>query len=59
MQKYYKYIDKMLYHLYDIDLQLNINKYEFKMQLTKYLNFILEVNKEISINPEKIKIIIK
>ena len=49
----------MLYHLYDIDLQLNIDKCEFKIWLTKYLNFILKAGKEISINFKKIKAIIK
>ena len=49
----------MLYYLYDINLQLNINKYKFKIQLIKYLNFILKVGKEIFINFKKIKIIIK
>ena len=31
LQKYYKYINKMLYHLYDVSLQLDIDKYEFKI----------------------------
>jgi len=49
----------MLYCLHDADLQLDINKCEFEMQLTKYLRFIVEVDKGISINPEKVKAIMK
>ena len=59
LQKYCKHVNKILYHLCDASLQLNINKYKFKTQLIKYLKFIMKASKRISINPEKIKVIIK
>ena len=59
LQKYYKYINKMLYHLYNINLQLNIDKCKFKIQLIKYLKFIVKADKRISINFKKIRAIMK
>ena len=40
-------------------LQLNINKCEFEMKTTKYLGFIIEINKGIIVDPAEIEIIIK
>ena len=49
----------MLYHLRDAGLQLDIDKCEFEMQLTKYLKFIMEADKRIFINLDKIKAIME
>ena len=40
-------------------LQLNVNKCEFKIKTTKYLGFIIEIDKNIIINQTKIEIKIK
>ena len=40
-------------------LQLNINKYEFKIEFTKYLKFIIKVGKDICMNLAKIKTIVE
>ena len=40
-------------------LQININKCEFLVQITKYLGFIIKVSKDIHIDSEKIKAIQK
>ena len=39
-------------------LQLKVNKCEFEMKITKYLSFMIEVNKNISMDPVKIEIIV-
>ena len=39
--------------------QLNVNKWEFEMKTTKYLGFIIEINKNIIMDPAKIETIIK
>ena len=49
----------VLKQLQQIDLQININKCEFKTTFTKYLEFIVEAEKDVSMNSDKIKIILK
>ena len=49
----------MLYHLHNAGLQLDIDKYKFKIQLIKYLKFIVKAGKRISMDFEKIKVIMK
>ena len=38
-------------------LQLDIDKYEFEVQSTKYLGFIIEAGKGIRMDPAKVKAI--
>jgi len=45
--------------LKNVELQLDINKYEFEVEIIKYLEFIIEADKELCMNFKKIKIIIK
>ena len=45
--------------LQQTDLQINIDKCEFKTTFTKYLEFIVKVEKDVSMNSDKIKIILK
>ena len=40
-------------------LQLDVNKCEFEVKTTKYLGFIIEVRKSITMDPAKIEAIIK
>lgn len=48
---------KVLKKLQTAGLQLDIDKYEFEVQSTKYLGFIIEAGKGIRIDPEKVKAI--
>ena len=49
-----EYVKRVLQHLQEARLQINIDKCEFYVQFTKYLDFILEASKELQIDPEKI-----
>ena len=42
----------------EVGLQLNINKYEFEVKLIKYLGFIIEAGKGVSIDLAKVKAIL-
>ena len=57
--EYQKQIKKGLKRLRKTGLQLNVNKYEFEMKTTKYLGFIIKINKSIIMDPAKTEIIIK
>ena len=45
--------------LWQTDLQIDIDKCEFKTTFTKYLEFIVEAEKDVSMNSDKIKVILK
>ena len=47
-------IKKIFERLNNTDLKLDINKYKFEVTNIKYLDFIIDINKEISIDSEKI-----
>jgi hypothetical protein len=49
----------VLSKLQAVGLQVNIKKCEFKVKLTKYLRFIIEASKEISIDLTKVAVICK
>ena len=49
----------VLKQLQQTDLQININKCKFKTTFTKYLEFIIKVKKDVNMNSDKIKIILK
>jgi hypothetical protein len=44
----------VLYRIQEVGLQLDIDKSEFKVTLTKYLGFVIEAGKGISIDPAKV-----
>ena len=44
----------MLRKLQEVGLQINIRKYEFKVKLTKYLEFIIKAGKGIYIDLVKV-----
>jgi transposase InsO family protein/predicted aspartyl protease len=47
-------VKKVLQRLQDAGLQLDIDKSEFEVQRVKYLGYIVEVDKGIQVDPEKI-----
>ncbi|KAF2684144.1 hypothetical protein K458DRAFT_303653, partial [Lentithecium fluviatile CBS 122367] len=50
---------KIIKKLEATSLYLDIKKSKFKVKKTKYLGFIIEVEKEISIDPKKVKVILE
>ena len=54
-----KQVKKILKRLRKAELQLDVNKCEFEIKTTKYLGFIIEVNKNIIMDPTKVETIIK
>ena len=50
-------VKKIFEKLNNTNLRLNIDKYKFEVTNIKYLDFIININKEISIDSEKIRII--
>ena len=52
-----KQVKIVLKRVREIDLQLNVSKCEFEIKSTKYLNFIIEINKSIAMDSVKIEII--
>ena len=49
----------ILKQLQQADLQININKCEFETTFIKYFKFIVKAEKDVSMNSDKIKIILK
>ena len=49
----------VLKQLQQTDLQIDIDKCEFKTTFTKYLEFIVEAEKDVNMNSDKIKVILK
>jgi hypothetical protein len=45
----------VLARLRKVGLQIDINKYEFETESTKYLGFIVEAGKGIRMDPEKVE----
>ena len=50
-------IKKIFKKLDNTDLRFDIDKYKFEVTNIKYLDFIVDINKEISIDSEKTRII--
>jgi hypothetical protein len=55
-EEYELYIRKILQKFISISLQINIKKYKFKIQHTKFLGYIISID-SVEIDPEKIAII--
>jgi hypothetical protein len=53
-----EHVKKILQRLKDVELQTNIDKYEFSMHEIKYLNLIVERDK-IRMNLEKVETILQ
>ena len=54
-----KQVKKILERLREAGLQLDVSKCEFEVKTTKYLGFIIEVGKGITMDPTKVETIIK
>ena len=58
VKNYERYVNDILDRLYKAGLNININKYEFYITRTKYLNLIITPGR-IEINPVKIKAVLE
>ena len=57
LKKHHDHVRQVVERLQDAGLQLEISKCEFDVRRTKYLGFILESGKGISMDPEKVQAI--
>jgi ribosome-interacting GTPase 1 len=57
LQDHREKVKKVLNRLQNAGLYIDIQKYEFEVRKTKYLGFIIEVSRGISIDPEKVQAI--
>ncbi len=58
LHQHQDYVWRVLLSLWEVNLQINIDKCEFEVKLIKYLEFILKVKKNIQMNSQKVKTII-
>ena len=59
LRKHREHVNKVLEKLRQAGLQIDIDKCEFETQSTKYLGFIIEAGKGISMDPNKVKAILE
>jgi hypothetical protein len=57
LHQHWNHVWKILLQLWEVSLQIDIDKCEFEVKSTKYLKFILKVRKNIWINSQKMKAI--
>ncbi len=57
LYQHWNYVWKILLQLQEVGLQIDIDKCEFEVKSTKYLEFILKVRKSVQINSQKMKTI--
>jgi len=57
LHQHWDHIQRVLLQLWEVNLQIDIDKCEFEVKLIKYLEFILKVEKSIQMNSQKIKTI--
>jgi len=57
LHQHRNHVQKVLLQLQEVGLQIDIDKCEFEVKSTKYLEFILKVRKDIQMNPQKVKAI--
>jgi len=57
LHQHQNHVWKVLLQLWEVDLQIDIDKCEFEVKSIKYLGFILKVKKNIQMNPQKMKTI--
>jgi len=58
LHQHQNHIWRVLLWLWEVGLQIDIDKCEFEVKSIKYLKFILKVEKNIQMNPQKMKTII-
>ncbi len=57
LHQHQNHVWRILLQLWEAGLQIDIDKCEFEVKSTKYLEFILKVEKDIQMNPQKMKTI--
>jgi len=57
LHQHRNHVQKILLWLWEVGLQIDIDKCEFEVKSTKYLEFILKVRKGVQMNPQKVKAI--
>ncbi len=57
LHQHWNYVQRVLLWLWEVDLQIDIDKCEFEVKSIKYLKFILKVEKSIQMNSQKMKTI--
>ena len=57
LHQHQDHVQRVLLQLWEVGLQINIDKCEFEVKSIKYLEFILKVEKNVQMNPQKVKTI--
>jgi len=57
LHQHWNYVQRVLLWLWEVSLQIDIDKCEFEVKSIKYLKFILKVEKSIQMNSQKMKAI--
>ncbi len=57
LHQHWNHVQKILLWLWEVGLQIDIDKCKFEVKSTKYLEFILKVRKNIQMNSQKMKAI--
>jgi len=57
LHQHQNHVWRVLLQLWEVDLQINIDKCEFEVKSIKYLKFILKVRKYVQMNSQKMKTI--
>ncbi len=58
LHQHWNHVWKILLWLWEVSLQIDIDKCEFEVKSIKYLKFILKVRKSVQMNSQKMKTII-
>ena len=59
LDEHREHVRKVMIRMREAGLQLDIDKCEFEVKTTKYLGFIIEAGKGISIDPSKVSAILE
>jgi hypothetical protein len=57
LHQHQNHVQKILLQLWEVSLQIDIDKCEFEVKSIKYLKFILKVRKDVQMNSQKMKTI--
>ncbi len=57
LHQHQNYVQKILLQLWEVSLQIDIDKCKFEVKSIKYLKFILKVRKDVQMNSQKVKAI--
>ncbi len=57
LHQHWNHVQRILLWLWEVDLQIDIDKCKFEVKSIKYLKFILKVEKNVQMNPQKMKTI--